>query len=140
MAQEPVYHGFLGCWELIPESCIYEQSDPPQSGAYRITKTDEGLRFDMSWVDISGESHEVSFCGVPDGSARPFNGADLADALSVTAVSERDLRSSAFYKGKERMVAQRQLDDSGQAMRVVQLVRLPDGTSPVNVSVYRRQD
>jgi hypothetical protein len=36
------------------------------------------------------------------------------------------------------MVAQRQLGDSGDAMRTVQMVRLPDGTSPANVSVYRR--
>jgi len=37
------------------------------------------------------------------------------------------------------MVAQRQLDDSGQAMRVTQLVRLADGEHLANVSVYRRR-
>ncbi len=37
------------------------------------------------------------------------------------------------------MVAQRQLDDTGTAMRVTQLVRFPDGTHAANVSIYRKQ-
>ena len=36
------------------------------------------------------------------------------------------------------MVAQRQLDASGNAMRVTQVVRFADGTSAANVAVYRR--
>ncbi len=36
------------------------------------------------------------------------------------------------------MVAQRQLDASGNAMRVTQIVRLPNGESPGNVAIYRR--
>ncbi len=38
-----------------------------------------------------------------------------------------------------RMVAQRQLDDRGAAMRVTQLVRFDDGTTLANTSIYRRQ-
>jgi len=140
MSGDPLYKGFLGTWVLIPSTCDYEQSEPPVEGTYRIEETAEGLAFHMAWTDGAGERHTASFSGVPDGRPRPFAGGELADALSVTAVSARELNSSAFFRGEELMVAQRQLDDSGQAMRVIQLVRLPDGTSPRNISVYRRQE
>ena len=138
MSDQPLYRSFLGTWELIPKSCVFEQSAPPRSGSLQIVETTEGLRFDMAWVDAEGDAQEASFGGVPDGEPRPFDGGELADAMSVTVVSERDLRSSAFHEGQELMVVQRQLDDTGQAMRVTQLVRLPDGSTPINVSIYRR--
>ena len=140
MGGDKVYRGFIGTWVLIPETCDYEQSEPPLSGTYRIEEAaEEGLRFHMAWTDSAGEQHAASFSGIPDGKPRPFSGGDLADAMSITAMSERELWSSAFYRGKELMVAQRQLDDTGQAMRVIQQERLPDGTSPRNISVYRKQ-
>ena len=58
--------------------------------------------------------------------------------MSICAVSTRELNSYAYLKGKELMVAQRQLDDTGLAMRITQLVRLPDGTNISNESIYRR--
>lgn len=139
MSSPPVCSRFLGTWVLVPESCDYEQNDPPLSGTYEIRLLDGTLHFDMRWTDSSGEPHAASFSGVPDGEPKPFAGGELADALAITAVSDRELNSSAFFRGRERMVAQRQLDDTGQAMRVIQLVRLPDGTSLRNISIYRRQ-
>ena len=138
-SENKVYKGFLGRWQLISESCQYDQGEPPTEGSYEITDEDGVLHFTMIWTDACGENHRVTFSGLPDGSKQPFSGGDLADALSVTAVSERELRSSAFYQGKELMVAQRQLDETGQAMRITQVVRLPDGSQPANVSVYRRE-
>ena len=65
-------------------------------------------------------------------------GGELADAIAIEAVSPRELNSYAYWQGRQLMVAQRQLDDTGLHMRVVQAVHLPDGTRPVNVSIYRR--
>lgn len=140
MSDEPLYAGFLGTWVLIPESCRYEQGDPPRAGIYRIAEVDGRLKFSIDWVAADGEAHQVEFDGVPDGAPVPFAGGDAVDAMSVHAVSPRDLRSSAFWKGQELMVAQRQLDESGRAMRVTQLVRFPDGTHLANVAIYRRQE
>ena len=134
------YDRFLGTWILDPSTCLYEQGDPPQAGVYRISDDDEGvLHFAIEWVDAEGKSHTVSFSGPPSGEALPFPGGDLADAFATTLVSPRELTSSAFFQGRELMVAQRQLDDTGDNMRVVQQVRLPDGTRPTNVAIYRRQ-
>lgn len=139
MSRDKVYAKFLGLWQLIPESCQYEQGDPPRSGTYRIEEAPGGVvSFEAHWVDASGESQSVRFAGPPDGQKMPFAGGELADALAVEAVSERELNTYAYYEGKELMVAQRQLDASGQAMRITQLVRLPMGQSPANVSIYRR--
>jgi hypothetical protein len=133
-----LYDGFLGAWELLPETCLYEQGDPPRSGSYDIRAEGAQLVFTARWVDAEGAEHEATFCGPPDGTHVPFAGGDLADALEVRAVSARELNSYAYYRGVQRMVAQRQLDDTGQHMRIVQLVRLPGGTGVANSSIYRR--
>lgn len=134
-----VYKDFLGLWQLIPESCQYEQGDPPKAGFYRIEENKDGtLAFSAEWTDAEGKSGSVSFSGFPDGTKMPFNAGELADSLAIEAVSARELNSYAYLDGRELMVAQRQLDASGQAMRITQIVRLPNGESPGNVAIYRR--
>ncbi|MEM6996146.1 MAG: hypothetical protein AAF721_36905 [Myxococcota bacterium] len=141
MTTPPTYSGFLGGWELIVDSCRYEQGAPPRSGSYRIEAVTGGdLTFTADWIDDAGNAETVTFRGPPDGSRVPLPGGELADALAIDAVSPRELNTMAYKNGKELMIVQRQLDTTGAAMRVTQLVRLPDGTSPSNVSVYRRRD
>ena len=135
---EKKIHNFLGLWELIPESCKFQQGETPLSGSYKIEYVDGRLVFTMHWTNKNNESNSVVFSGKPDGMRVPFNGGDLADEMSICAVSTRELNSYAYLKGKELMVAQRQLDDTGLAMRITQLVRLPDGTNISNESIYRR--
>lgn len=139
MADATLYADFLGTWVLIPESCEFGQGDPPVSGLYRIEERGDQLVFRIDWTDGSGEHHHVELAGRPDGVPVPFAGGDAVDALSIEAVSPRELRSSGYWRGEELMVAQRQLDDTGMAMRVTQVVRFLDGTRLANVSVYRRQ-
>ena len=136
----PIYAGFLGTWILDPRSCEFEQGPAPLAGSYHIEELEDGsLRFTMQWVDATGARHKATFAGKPDGEPSPFPGGELADAMSVAAVSPTELNSSAYWQGVELMVAQRQLDLDGSAMRLIQLVRLPDGTRPTNVSVYYRE-
>ncbi len=136
-APPPPYAGFLGTWILIPESCDYEQGDPPIEGSTTIEARDGRLVFELRWTDAEGRVDSVRFEGAPDGVPMPFDDDGLA--LAIEVVSARDLRTSAYLGGKELMVSQRQLDDTGAAMRVTQLVRYPDGSSLSNVSIYRRQ-
>ena len=129
---------FLGPWILDVTSCRYQQGEPPQSGRYHIAADDDELVFTISWIDGTGQSHEVSFRGRPDGSRVPFNGGPLADALAITLVSDNQLNSSAFCGGVELMTAQRTLSDNGQNMHIVQTVKLPDGSAPTNRATYYR--
>lgn len=123
---------------LIPDSCRYEQGEPPREARYDISADGSAVVFRTTWVDAEGGHQQVEFRGPPDGTKTPVPGGELVDALAIHAVSSRELNSYGYRKGKELMVAQLQLDETGQAMRVTQLVRLPDGTAPANVSVYRR--
>ena len=130
---------FLGTWMLDPSSCRYEQGAPPREGRYTIAERDDGrLEFTAAWVDAEGESDTVTFSGPPDGTHVPFGDGSLVDALSITAVSPRELNSSGWIGDREVMIAQRQLDETGNAMRVTQVVFLPDGSTPANVSIYVR--
>lgn len=133
-----IYSGFLGTWTLDPDSCDYEQSEPPKEGTYRIEERGDQLHFIMRWVDEKDEEHLLSFSGPPNGQALPFPGGVLADALAIKAVSERELNTSAYFQGEERMIAQRQLDATGYAMRVTQVVRFSDGSSAANIAVYHK--
>jgi hypothetical protein len=136
---DPIYHRFLGRWVLDAASCIYEQGEPPKAGSYHIEKKGEELVFHMNWIGADGEAHDMSFCGKPDGVPVPFDGGPLADALCITAKSERELNSTACRDGIELMVATRTLSDDGVAMEIVQTVNLPDGTSSSNRSTYHRE-
>lgn len=142
--ETPLYAGFLGSWILDTSSCEFEQGDAPQAGSYHIVEQagtaggTTSLLFRTQWVDSEGEAQSAEFSGIPDGKPVPFNGGDLADALSVTAVSRRELNSAAFYKEHERMTVSRQLDDTGGALRLIQAVKLPSGEQPTNISIYRR--
>ncbi len=138
MSEAAVYAGFLGIWTLIPESCQYEQGDPPASATYRIAEDGDKLLFTMHWVDGTGETHQHEFSGVPDGVPVPFSGGELADQLVVRAVSPRELTSAALSNGEELMVAQRQLDETGTAMRITQVVRFQGGYTESNVGIYRK--
>lgn len=138
MVDRAQYAGFLGSWILLPDSCQFEQGEPHRAGTTTIREDGPALVFELAWTDAEGDAQRATFAGVPDGQPAPFDGGPLADALSVTAVAPNDLRIAAFHGGRELMTVQRQLDRTGQAMRVVQVVRLPDGTAPANISVFRR--
>ncbi len=140
MKRSPAYAGFIGTWFLIPSSSVYEQGKPPSQGKYVIAEREDGhLVFEIDWTDAEGTQHHVAFSGLPNGKRGNFEGGDLADAFSISAPSARRLDTIAYKNGDALMFAERQLDESGAAMRVVQQVRLPDGTRPTNISVYVKQ-
>ena len=116
------FKSFIGLWSLIPESCKYQQGDAPIKGSYKIEYKDENIVFTMNWTDKENKDFSIEFSGIPDGKKVPFNGGALADEMAITAVSERELNSYAYLNGKELMIAQRQLDDTGMAMRITQVV------------------
>ena len=130
------YSKFLGTWTLDPASCIYEQGSPPQEAIYHIVERAGVLHFIIDWVDEKGKQERVEFSGVPNGERAPFAGGLLADAMSVDAPSESELISAAYWQSEERMVATRTLSASGKSMRVLQMVRLPDGNELCNQSTY----
>ena len=138
MADKPIYYDFQGHWVMIPESCSYDQGEPPTAASCYIVESDGQVRFIMEWTDAGGKKEEIEFAGIPNGVPTPFNGGDLADEMTITAVSPRELNSAAFFQGRELMIAQRQLDETGQAMRITQMVRLPDGQQIANVATYQR--
>ncbi len=129
---------FLGMWVLDVATCQYEQGDPPQSGSYEITQNGDTLTFRMSWVDAEGDAHDMSFSGKPDGVPVPFDGGPLADSLSISLPKDDQLDSAAFLDGQELMRASRILSADHASLDILQVVKLPDGSTPTNRATYRR--
>ena len=133
------YDLFLGEWVLHVQLCHFEQGDVPLAATYHIHDDGPDLIFDMSWTDQNNETHEMSLRGVPDGELAPFNGGDLVDALSITAVSSHELNSAAAMNGVVLMSVIRRLSPDGQQMAVLQEVKLPTGEISTNKSIYIRK-
>ena len=136
MSDTALFAGFIGTWILDPSSCQYEQGDPPAEGLYSISEMDGRLFFNIAWTDADGKDNDVAFKGLTDGVPVPFVVPGAVDEMSIHATSRRELRSTAFFENKPTMIAQRQLDESGRAMRVTQVVMFPDGERLANVATY----
>ena len=135
---EKIFKQFLGKWSLIKGSCVYEQGAPPVDGHYQITQKAKDLLFQMVWLDNTGERHDFIFKSRPDNLAMPFKGGDLADSLSSTIVSERELNTIAYKNGIKVMEVRRNLSNSYNQMTISQTVFVSEKDKPTNWSSYSK--
>ena len=133
-----LFKKFVGKWALLKGSCLYEQGLPPIDGQYQITYKTRDLIFEMVWLDNTGERHEFIFKSRPDGLAIPFMGGDIADSLSTTIVSERELNTIAYKNGIKVMEVRRNLSNSLNQMTISQTVFVSEKDKPTNWSSYSK--
>lgn len=130
---------FLGQWQMVPGSAVFEQGEPPSSASQTLRLEGHDLVIDMSWVDAEGQRHEQRFVTSPDGMARPLPGAQgLVDAIATDIDENGELATTGYLEGAPVMIARRSLSDSGEQMTVSQTVVMPDETRLTNWSTYRR--
>jgi hypothetical protein len=96
MSVRPLYHGFLGSWVLIPQSCDYEQSEPPQGGTYCIEEVAEGLRLEMLWTDSAGQERGGCSYGLAGGEAFETPAVPVLCLLLLTAAHRRQCLGSCL--------------------------------------------
>ena len=133
-----IHRNFLGTWSLDPETCDYEQGEPPRADRHHIAEDAGDLVITMDWTDADGETHHASFRAPLDGSKMPFNGGPLADALQLKTPSSSELSLSAFCDGLELMTAMRTMSTDSSSLLLVQTVHLADFTAPENRGTYFR--
>jgi hypothetical protein len=107
-------------------------------GHYQITQKTKDLLFQMVWLDNTGERHDFIFKSRPDNLAMPFKGGDLADSLSSTIVSERELNTIAYKNGIKVMEVRRNLSNSYNQMTISQTVFVSEKDKPTNWSSYSK--
>ncbi|WP_321343871.1 hypothetical protein [Breoghania sp.] len=129
---------FLGDWILDIDESDYEQGEPPQSGSCGISTDGMRLVFTMVTVDSKGERIEAELKGVPDGRPKKMEESGLIDAMVLFARPDGALVSEARRGGAALMTAVRKLSDDASTMTITQTVYLPDETSVVDTTVYRR--
>lgn len=128
---------YEGEWELVPELSLYEQSNPPRSGTYRIRREGETVSFALNWTTIDGKRHEIAFSGAADG-RREALPAPPGTEVSYLHVDGSTLDSSVFAGGHRTVYARRKASADGLLLAVVQETRRPDGTTSRNFQVYRK--
>lgn len=130
---------FLGTWELIPDQSDYQLGQPPASGTYRITANETGYTFNIQWTTADGQEMAAAYDAIPDGQQHPYENPAIADAVSLTRVSEKQLDSASFKDGQQIAHAARILANDNQTMTVIQSGQTPDGGSFSNTAVYHRR-
>ena len=125
---------YLGTWELIPELCIYEQGEAPQTGIYRITQTDGVVSISIDWLDRENVEHHVEFRGVPDGSEMPTEVPGLTH-MTLTKINSSTLDSAA-YNGEQRIMYARRVAH-GNLLSTLQRITTDAGSISI-FQVYRR--
>ena len=129
---------FLGSWRLVPAESRYEHGEPPREAVYRIERDGEWLLFAAQWVDAHGRRLEMSFAGIPDGEAHPYDDPSVADTITTRLVDARTLETVAGMEGHVVAVGRRVLSDDGRRMTITQSGTTPAGVPFANVSVYER--
>lgn len=128
---------YNGRWRLIPELCIYQSGEPPNSGSYEI-QTEGGLvQFKIEWTDQSAESHTISFGGPVDGTKLDSDAPGVS-AVSYEKINDSSLNSTAFDGDKILLYAQRVVSSDGNLMAVSQVIYSGE-SSTANFQVYRRE-
>ncbi len=126
----------LGEWQLVPELCIYQYGEVPESGRYVIEAEGESLRFMIEWTTADGASHEAAFGGRMDGSRQSV--AEGSPAEFSIQRSGRGLESTVFLNGERVAWAQRLTSAQGDLLSTVQEGVDSSGRSYRNFQIYRR--
>ena len=140
MPQLVTKNDFIGLWIFDPTRCRYKVGLPPKSGEYRIEPVDESLQFTASWVAADDTVHKISFCGVPDGQAHPYEDVALADVLITTLVDPHTLDTIIKKNDKTLAHARRVLSEDGRKLTVTQYGRNEQGEWYRNLATYWRRD
>jgi hypothetical protein len=80
----------------------------------------------------------MSFAGIPDGEAHPYDDPSVADTITTRLVDARTLETVAGLDGCVVAVGRRVLSDDGRRMTIAQSGATPAGAPFANVSVYER--
>lgn len=129
---------FLGTWVLDVDASDFEQGDPPQAGSCKIEAEDAHLVFHLLGLDAKGETTEAEFRAAPDGRPKKLDESGLVDAMVLYLRPDGALVSEARRGGAALMSAVRKISEDEQTMTITQTVHLPDETSVVDTTVYRR--
>lgn len=130
---------FIGLWEFDPQGALYEFGQPPLSGRYHIQPDGDGYLITMEWSTAKGQSHRLSYRGIPDGKEYPSENPAVADTISMSRVDHRTLDSTAKKAGHVTSYARRVLSADGRTMTITQSGTMPEGQEFTNLSIYQKQ-
>lgn len=133
----PSAERFVGVWHLIPQQCNYTVGRPPRDGVYTISRKEQQLLLEMTWVDDNGVRSEDAFLGHPDGRAIPAPGMGI-DSLNMRLDGDDVLETVAYKNNAPLIVVRRTLSGDGQTMTVDMRGHHPDGSQWQNRATYRR--
>lgn len=130
---------FIGLWQLNPQGSQYEFGQPPQRGRYHIQAEGDGYLITIEWTTAEGQSHRLSYHGIPDGQEYPSDNPAVADTVSMTRIDPRTLDSTSKKAGHIVGYARRSLSEDGQTMIITQSGTTPEGQEFSNLSIYEKR-
>ncbi|MEM1003060.1 MAG: hypothetical protein AAGH46_10470, partial [Bacteroidota bacterium] len=110
---------FLGIWTLLPKASKYEKGDPPKEATYifRIEENNR-LNVEIEWTNHENRQSKMQNSMIPDGQIRNYENSQVADKIMCEFITEKQLNSSTYKKGKLMAFASRIIEDKN-TMKVV---------------------
>ncbi|SPF81072.1 hypothetical protein [Pseudoprimorskyibacter insulae] len=125
----------IGTWVLIPELCHYSKGHPPDAGRYEIGMIDGRFVFVIQ-SEKDGQPVRSDFSAPANGEAEETHIPGLTH-VSVQAVDDATLDSSAFAGDRRMAYARRRVSPDGQLLSVFMENNLPSGAVQI-YQVYKR--
>lgn len=133
-------YNFLASWQLFPEKGVYEYSERPKSGIYKIdaSNSNKELSIQHNWVTLSNQAFAAQYRIVADGDLHPFSDTELAD--QVQAVFPDGISFEVhFYKAANVVLhVIHEIMPNGY-LKITQQGFRPDNTTYTNTEIYHKQ-
>ncbi|MGA9672356.1 MAG: hypothetical protein WBQ94_24290 [Terracidiphilus sp.] len=130
--------GFVGRWELDPTTLHYERGRPGLRAIYTITRTGEGLTFDLDADDADGKPMHFVYGGKVDGVDRSYEGYPVT--VSLALLEDGSIESVAKKDGVAIDRWTRTLVEDGQALLICQHKTDEAGNQFRNAGLYRKTE
>jgi hypothetical protein len=133
-------YNFLASWQLFPEKGIYEYSERPKSGIYKIesTSTNKELSIHHNWVTLSNQAFAAEYRIIADGDLHSFTDTDLAHQVQAVFPDGISFEVHFYKAGRVVLHVIHEIMPNGY-LKITQQGFRPDNSSYTNTEIYHKQ-
>lgn len=133
-------YNFLASWQLFPEKGIYEYSERPRSGIYKIESAggSKELSIHHNWVTLSNQAFAAQYTIIADGDLHPFSDTQLADQVQAVFPDGISFEIHFYKKGRISLHVIHEILPNGY-LKITQQGFRPDNTAYTNTEIYHKQ-
>jgi predicted transcriptional regulator len=133
-------YNFIASWQLFPEKGIYEFSERPKSGIYKIESLNENkeLSIHHNWVTLSNQAFAAQYRLVADGGMHSFSNKDFAEEAQAVIPDGITFEIHFYRHGRVILHVVHEIMPNGY-LKITQQGFRPDNTAYTTTEIYHKQ-